>query len=63
MMVIVPVVALICTGLAAGILLGHRAGVSRAEPILKTPLQRRQDKHEYPRPKQTLAREGAGRHR
>ena len=34
MMVIVPVVALICTGLAAGIFLGHRAGVSRAVPIL-----------------------------
>ena len=34
MMAIVPVVALICTGLAAGIFLGHRAGVSRAVPIL-----------------------------
>ena len=34
MMVIAPVVALICTGLVAGIFLGHRAGVSRAVPIL-----------------------------
>jgi uncharacterized membrane protein len=34
MMVVVPVVALICTGLGAGIFLGHRAGVSRAMPIL-----------------------------
>jgi uncharacterized membrane protein len=34
MMVMVPVVALICTGLAAGIFLGHRAGVSRAVPVL-----------------------------
>jgi hypothetical protein len=25
-----PIVALVCTGLAAGIFLGHRAGVSRA---------------------------------
>ena len=34
MMVIVPVITLICTGLTAGIFLGHRAGVSRAVPIL-----------------------------
>jgi len=34
MMVIVPVITLICAGLAAGIFLGHRAGVSRAVPIL-----------------------------
>jgi uncharacterized membrane protein len=34
MLVIAPVVALICTGLVAGIFLGHRAGVSRAVPIL-----------------------------
>jgi uncharacterized membrane protein len=34
MILIVPVVALICTGLGAGIFLGHRAGVSRAMPIL-----------------------------
>jgi uncharacterized membrane protein len=31
---IVRIVALICTGLAAGIFLGHRAGVSRAMPVL-----------------------------
>ena len=34
MLAIVSVVALICTGLAAGIFLGHRAGVSRAVPVL-----------------------------
>jgi len=34
MILIAPVVALICTGLAAGIFLGHRAGVSRAVPVL-----------------------------
>ena len=34
MTVIARVVALICTGLVAGIFLGHRAGVSRAVPIL-----------------------------
>jgi hypothetical protein len=34
MMLVATVVALICTGLAAGIFLGHRAGVSRAVPIL-----------------------------
>jgi uncharacterized membrane protein len=34
MMVIAPIVALVCTGLAAGIFLGHRAGVSRAVPLL-----------------------------
>jgi uncharacterized membrane protein len=34
MMVIAAVVALICTGLVAGIFLGHRAGVSRAVPVL-----------------------------
>jgi uncharacterized membrane protein len=33
-MVIVPIVALICTGLVAGIFLGHRAGVSLAMPVL-----------------------------
>ena len=31
---IVPIVALICTGLVAGIFLGHRAGVSLAVPVL-----------------------------
>jgi uncharacterized membrane protein len=31
---IVRIVALICTGLVAGIFLGHRAGVSRAMPVL-----------------------------
>ena len=30
MILIAPIVALVCTGLAAGIFLGHRAGVSRA---------------------------------
>jgi uncharacterized membrane protein len=34
MMLIAPIVALICTGLAAGIFLGHRAGVSLAMPVL-----------------------------
>ncbi len=34
MLLIAPVVALICTGLAAGIFLGHRAGVSLAVPVL-----------------------------
>jgi uncharacterized membrane protein len=34
MIIIAPVVALICTGLAAGIFLGHRAGVSQAMPSL-----------------------------
>ena len=34
MKVVASVVALICTGLAAGIFLGHRAGVSRAVPVL-----------------------------
>ena len=34
MILIVRIVALICTGLAAGIFLGHRAGVSRAMPVL-----------------------------
>jgi uncharacterized membrane protein len=34
MTLIMPIVALICTGLAAGIFLGHRAGVSRAMPVL-----------------------------
>jgi uncharacterized membrane protein len=30
MILIAPIIALVCTGLAAGIFLGHRAGVSRA---------------------------------
>ena len=30
MILTAPIVALVCTGLAAGIFLGHRAGVSRA---------------------------------
>jgi uncharacterized membrane protein len=34
MILIVRIVALICTGLSAGIFLGHRAGVSRAMPVL-----------------------------
>ena len=34
MMVLAPVIALFCTGLAAGVFLGHRAGVSRAAPVL-----------------------------
>ena len=34
MILIVRIVALICTGLSAGIFLGHRAGVSRAMPAL-----------------------------
>ena len=34
MMVLAPVIALLCTGLAAGVFLGHRAGVSRAVPLL-----------------------------
>jgi uncharacterized membrane protein len=34
MMVFAPVIALLCTGLAAGVFLGHRAGVSRAVPLL-----------------------------
>ena len=34
MMVLAPVVALLCTGLAAGVFLGHRAGVSQAVPLL-----------------------------
>ena len=34
MILIVRIVALTCTGLAAGIFLGHRAGVSRAMPVL-----------------------------
>jgi len=34
MIVIVSIVAIICTGLVAGIFLGHRAGVSLAMPIL-----------------------------
>lgn len=34
MMLLAPIVALVCTGLAAGIFLGHRAGVSRAMPEL-----------------------------
>jgi uncharacterized membrane protein len=34
MVLTVPIVALICTGLAAGIFLGHRAGVSLAMPVL-----------------------------
>ena len=34
MILVVRIVALICTGLSAGIFLGHRAGVSLAMPIL-----------------------------
>ncbi len=33
-LVVVRVIALVCTGLVAGIFLGHRAGVSRAGPRL-----------------------------
>ena len=36
MMVVAPVIALLCTGLAAGIFLGHREGVSRAGPLLSS---------------------------
>jgi hypothetical protein len=34
MILIAPIIALVCTGLAAGIFLGHRAGVSLAVPEL-----------------------------
>jgi uncharacterized membrane protein len=34
MILVVRMVALICTGLSAGIFLGHRAGVSLAMPVL-----------------------------
>jgi len=34
MILVVRIVALICTGLSAGIFLGHRAGVSLAMPVL-----------------------------
>ena len=34
MLLIAPIIALVCTGLAAGIFLGHRAGVSLAVPEL-----------------------------
>ena len=34
MILVVHIVTLICTGLSAGIFLGHRAGVSLAMPIL-----------------------------
>ena len=34
MAIVAPMAALICTGLVAGIFLGHRAGVSLAMPVL-----------------------------